>query len=459
MTHKTWIQAKRAHPSDWMRLPERLDFHRAVRDAKRRYWRERIDNTKTDKELYQIISWHTLSPAIKPPPLIVEGRIIEDSLEKAQALRKELLERCSEEDDLEGDPFEAPVPPCQQLPWQDELTPAETAAHTIHVTSTSPGDDGITVRLLRACWEPIREPVRQLFQAGLQLGHHPRPFRTAEVVMLRKPKKKDLSSPRSWRPIALLSCLGKGLERIFARRIASIALAHKIISPQQAGAVPTRSATDLLACLTHDIEHALAVKSTATMLTLDVKGAFDATLRKRLMLRLRKQGWPPNVVRFTGSFMEDRFAKVRLDDTITSRQKIICGLPQGSPASPILFLLYIAEILLADPACRFGYADDLNILRTSKTLDRNAELLSRDLDQILSYGKEHKISFDPEKCELLHFTAARDPQLPAVMAQNHSFTVQPSTKPVKWLGVWFDKRLSFKHHVIGRRTIVVASRF
>jgi hypothetical protein len=88
--------------------------------------------------------------------------------------------------------------------------------------------------------------------------------------MMKKPGKKDYTNVRSWRPIALLSCLGKGLERLTARRIAMITLLQKVVSAQQAGALPGRSATDLLACVTHEIEHALENRGTAAMMTLDV---------------------------------------------------------------------------------------------------------------------------------------------------------------------------------------------
>lgn len=88
----------------------------------------------------------------------------------------------------------------------------------------------------------------------------------------------------------LLSCLGKGLERLVTRRIANTTLLYKVVSPQQAGALPTRAALDLLACLTHEIEHSLENKGTASILTVDVKGAFDATLKRQLMLCIRQQG-------------------------------------------------------------------------------------------------------------------------------------------------------------------------
>lgn len=227
-----------------------------------------------------------------------------------------------------------------------------------------------------------------------------------------------------------------------------------MISPQQAGALPTRSATDLLACVTHEIEHSLENRRTATMMTLDVQGAFDAALRKRLMLRMLQQGWPTNLVRFVGSFMEERRARIRLEDTVTEEQLISSGLPQGSPASLVLFLLYIADIFLEDKVCRFGYADDVCVLRTGRTLEENATQLGQDLSQILCWGAEHKVAFDPEKCELIHFTRSKDtmPSPPVSVNYAHgNFTIREQPVPaVRWLGVWFDRKLQFNHHVMKR---------
>lgn len=56
--------------------------------------------------------------------------------------------------------------------------------------------------------------------------------------------KVDYTQTRSWRPISLLSCLGKGLERLVARRIAHTALTQRVLSPQQIGALPKWSTVE-----------------------------------------------------------------------------------------------------------------------------------------------------------------------------------------------------------------------
>jgi hypothetical protein len=110
--------------------------------------------------------------------------------------------------------------------------------------------------------------------------------------MLPKVRKKDRSLLCLWRPIALLSCIFKGLERIIARRIAWTALRNKVLSPQHREALPKQSAMDLVALFIYDVEAALARSKEVTMFTLDVQGAFDALLKRRLLRRITEQGWP-----------------------------------------------------------------------------------------------------------------------------------------------------------------------
>jgi hypothetical protein len=71
--------------------------------------------------------------------------------------------------------------------------------------------------------------------------------------VLAKPNQ-DPTIPRSYRLIALLSTLGKGLERLVARRLAWTAIREKVVHPQHFGALPGRAASDLVAAAVHDIE-------------------------------------------------------------------------------------------------------------------------------------------------------------------------------------------------------------
>lgn len=143
--------------------------------------------------------------------------------------------------------------------------------------------------------------------------------------MIPKPNR-DPSTHKGWRPISLLSCLGKGLERLIARRLEHASVVAGVLPRQVARALPKRSAIDIVNTLVHDIEIALNRKLVATMVTRDIEGAFDTTLCFRLLYILKTQAWPPNVVSWVSSFVADCRARIRHDGYTTDMEALYCGL-------------------------------------------------------------------------------------------------------------------------------------
>ena len=436
------------------------DFKTAVVRAKQDYWRNRIDGCETDRDLYLLVGWHKLTTNLKSPPLEVNGRLIEGSKEKAEALYTEVLQRFDAADDLPEDPLAEDDDRRQTLPWDQTTSLEEVERFTIGVSSTSPGVDRVTVRLLKACWAHIKHIVHGIFDKCLALSHFPQPWKLAEVAMMPKVgKQKQMHSVRSWRPIALLSCVSKGLERIIAKRLAWTALTHGILSPQHGGALPKRSGMDLVASFTHDVERALSAGKEITMITMDVQGAFDALLARRLLKRMIAQGWPKPLLQLVQGFLSDRKVRVRLEKATTQFYDVKCGTPQGSPLSPVLYMLYLAELFAQDQELRFGYADDICLYRVSNSLDTNVQLLSEDVRSILRWGDDNKVFFAPEKQEMIHITKKRHDHAPPCVI-NDEISIEPITTAerrgdqpaLRWLGVWFDRKLTFKRHVSERVT-------
>ncbi|KAJ6439060.1 reverse transcriptase [Purpureocillium lavendulum] len=421
----------------------RRDLRRVVRRAKRAYWRDLIDSVQSDKDVFKITRWLKRPGVFRPPPLQVGEAIIETQIGKAEALRHATLERRTVDDDI-SDPW-APAEDTIPIPFSPKVPIEEVQDALLRTGNTSPGSDNITVRLLRTAWPALRCHIQRLYQGCLSLGYHPLRFKEAEVVMIEKPGKRDLSKTRAWRPISLLSCLGKGLERLIARRLAWASIRYGILHPQQIGALPKRSAVDLVTALVHDIETALAHGQVATLITMDVQGAFDTVMRNRLILRLRQQGWPPHLVGWTGSFMQDRSAAIRFQDVKTPASPLRCGLAQGSPVSPILFALYIAPIYrLGNSDGRFGYADDTAMLRTGRTLEETTALASQDMEELLAWGAANGVTFDPDKTEVMHFSRKKIPSRPSVFQGGTEIIPGDA---MRWLGLWLDRKLSFKFHV------------
>ncbi|KAI0308981.1 hypothetical protein OF83DRAFT_1025491, partial [Amylostereum chailletii] len=80
--------------------------------------------------------------------------------------------------------------------------------------TTAPGESGIPWRLVKWAFDETPEYFLDLFNACLRLGTHPRSLKTAVVAVVAKPRKTDMSNPGSYRPISLLECLSKLLEKV-----------------------------------------------------------------------------------------------------------------------------------------------------------------------------------------------------------------------------------------------------
>ena len=105
--------------------------------------------------------------------------------------------------------------------------------------------------------------------------------------MIPKTGKRDLGDIGLWRPIALLSYLSKGLERLLVRKIAFETVRHQVAAKTYFGSLPKRSAVDLVSCFISDIEEALNKGKSVAALFLDIKGAFDTVTYTKLLGRLR----------------------------------------------------------------------------------------------------------------------------------------------------------------------------
>ncbi|TQV90121.1 reverse transcriptase [Cordyceps javanica] len=425
----------------------RVCFKRTVRRVQRDFWREIIANITAPDDVYKVTRWLKPRQRISPPPIQVDGQIFSTNKDKARALGRTKLTRRTANDDI-VDPWSPTVTPDTTIPFDRQISYEEARFGLLSTGNTSPGADGITVDMLRNLWPTIGHLVTKIYNACLQQGYCPNAWRTAEVVMIPKPNKRDLTDPSAWRPISLLSCLGKGMERIIAKRMSHLAIKHKILHQNQAGALPQRSATDIAAALTHDVEQARRrnkKKKVATLVTMDVEGAFDAILRNRLILQLRKQGWPDFLIRWLAMFLTHRLANVRFEDAIAESLELLCGIPQGSPLSPILYLLATAALYALPGATqRYGYADDTAMLFVGDTLDETTAQANAAIAAMEEWGRREGFAFDAKKTEVMHFSSVKRTNLPPIQHQDRTVQAKPA---MRWLGVWFDARLSFTVHI------------
>ncbi|CAK5263969.1 unnamed protein product [Mycena citricolor] len=331
-------------------------------------------------------------------------------------------------------------------------------------TNTAPGSSQVTYKVIRWAWAEAQLEIYTLIKRCLHEGFHPKQWRQAIAVALRKPRKPDYSEPRAYRLIQLLECLGKILEKIVAKRLTYMEGKHNLIPGGQFGGVSNKSTTDAILTFAHDIESAWNNGKVTSALTFDIKGYFDFVNHKRLLEELRRKGIPIEYVKWVASFLEDREAAVCIDGIRGEMKHVENGIPQGSPVSPILAAFYSSFLLEMFPPNQAAvplpdepthvnlimYADDGKIYVSSDALDTNVRLLLSAYKKIAEGLKKAGLSIDPAKRELMHYSRRKQDNIaPAIRLPNDDgrTTTITITPTIKWLGVYLDRKLSFNHHV------------
>src|SRR5438034_6891348 len=207
-------------------------------------------------------------------------------------------------------------------------------------TKKAAGPDTISFLILQKIYSTLEERFYKLYKALIQFGYHPKCWKEAMDVILRKGNRKAII-PKSYRVVSLLNCMGKVAEKIIATRLSYIAETTDLLEINQIGDRKQKSAIDAVITLVHDIQLAKYENKATSVLFMDIKGAYDHVSANHLLKICQKLKLSKSLCFWIRSFFQNRKIQLRFDGNIQEMTDINIGIPQGSPVSPILFLIYI----------------------------------------------------------------------------------------------------------------------
>lgn len=316
----------------------------------------------------------------------------------------------------------------------------------------APGPDGIVNRALQIALPWIRQHLTRVFNQSLSLEYCPQHFRNSTTIVLRKPGKDNYTVPKSYRPIALLNTIGKVMDAIIATRLSYLAETYQLLPATHMGGRKLRSTEHALHYIMDRIYAAWneGQGKVASLLLLDVSGAFDNISHRRLLHNLRKMRVDEKTVRWIASFLGERQTELCIDGFQSEPYKLTTGEPQGSPLSPILYLFYNADLLerccQAQDTAATGFIDDVAILAWADTTEETCRMLQTAFHKAEDWASSHASIFAPDKFQLTHFTRAASRIDTSKPLQTRWGEIKPS-HTCKYLGLTMDTQLRWRQHV------------
>jgi hypothetical protein len=147
--------------------------------------------------------------------------------------------------------------------------------------------------------------------------------------------------------------------------------------------------------------------------------------------------------------MQNRIIQLAFDEEIQEKSKVEVDISQKSSISSVLFLIYIRDIFSSIENLEvrhLSYIDDINLLVSSKSIERNCLILKEAAEKLFQSQDQNLIQFDMKKTELIHFHSKRN-----IKDNDYSITIlNEIVKPknlVRYLDIWLDSKLNFKEHV------------
>ena len=273
-------------------------------------------------------------------------------------------------------------------------------------SSSAPGPDGITPRILQNVADIVAKPLALLFAASLAEGRVPDDWRHANVTPVFKKGAK--SSVGNYRPISLTSIICKIFESILRDGITAHLATNNVIKASQHGFMSKRSCLSNLLTYLEEITRLVDEGNCVDVVYLDFAKAFDKVPHQRLIAKLRAAGIQGQVASWIEMWLTDRQQRVVMNGYASEWQQVKSGVPQGSVLGPTLFLIFINDIdLVVDSIATYlsKFADDTKLFRCVRS-EADKDALQSDINALLQWSEDWQMAFNADKCKVMHFGRA-----------------------------------------------------
>ena len=330
-----------------------------------------------------------------------------------------------------------------QLPFNGIFSPSELADCIKLLNNSAPGHDFIHNAMLKHLSPQYVQWLLRIFNYSFQNCCIPSIWKEAIVLPILKPGKSALD-PKAYRPISLLPCIPKLMERLVCNRLNFQLETTGALSATQCGFRRRLCTLDQVARLEKCVRESFVNRQVCIAVFFDLSCAYDSVWHLGLLYKLQQKGIRGKMLAWIREYLKNRSFKVLFEGAISPVHIIRSGVPQGAILSPTLFNVMLSDLPRVRGVTLAEYADDIAIYCSGPDLGEVQARIQAQVNQIFNWTQFWGFRLNPEKTKGLLFTC-KNVNYPHVRIDNVNIEF---VRTYKYLGLLLDSpALGWKDHI------------